>query len=244
MIFQTSFLLIILLNILKLVSSQIYLNRSNLAQVCNCDILSVSIDCSLSSKTYIVSIDSGTFTNLTNLTSLKFSWNQIESIQANTFASLPILQNIFLDNNNITLIENGSFLDLPKFDTLYLDSNKLNNESELLKNLKSQFKHNENDLITMKSYFESLKLSMERVKHRNLEDKDDDQLSEINSDIKKRHKLAAERQSDDILKLDSLIKQLGERWNAALMLYSSRFIIIIIILTSKIKLNSIFKQKK
>ncbi len=130
-------------------------------------------------------------------------------------------------------------------DSLNLDSNKLNNESELLKNLKSQFKHNENDLITMKSYFESLKLSMERVKHRNLEDKDDDQLSEINSDIKKRHKLAAERQSDDILKLDSLIKQLGERWNAALMLYSSRFIIIIIIiLTSKIKLNSIFKTEK
>ena len=95
----------------------------------------------------------------------------------------------------------------------------------VFQNLKSQFRHNESDLISMQSYFESLKLSMERVRNKNLET-NNDQLLDMNSDIRKRHKLAEERQSDDILKLESLIKQLTERWHAALNLYKTRFIIL------------------
>ena len=71
----------------------------------------------------------------------------------------------------------------------------------------------------MQSYFESLKLSMERVRSKNLESVES---SEENSEIKKRHKQAEERQSDDLIKLDSLIKQLTERWHSALTLYKTR----------------------
>ncbi len=72
----------------------------------------------------------------------------------------------------------------------------------------------------MQSYFESLKLSMERVRSKNLETVDQ---SEENSEIKQRHKQAEERQSDDLVKLDSLIKQLTERWHSALTLYKTRY---------------------
>ena len=72
----------------------------------------------------------------------------------------------------------------------------------------------------MQSYFESLKLSMERVRSKNLETADQ---SEENSEIKQRHKQAEERQSDDLVKLDSLIKQLTERWHSALTLYKTRY---------------------
>lgn len=71
----------------------------------------------------------------------------------------------------------------------------------------------------MQSYFEDLRLSMERVRSKNLETSDlDPNLNEI----KRRQKQTDERQSEDLIKLDSLIKQLSERWNAALLLYKSR----------------------
>lgn len=71
----------------------------------------------------------------------------------------------------------------------------------------------------MQSYFEDLRLSMERVRSKNLETSDlDPNLNEI----KRRQKQTDERQSEDLIKLDSVIKQLSERWNAALLLYKSR----------------------
>lgn len=95
-------------------------------------------------------------------------------------------------------------------DSSNLDSSKLAKESEHLTSLKAQFKNHEKDLISMQSYYEELRKSMERVRAKNLEDDPS------------RQQQRDERQAEDLLKLESLIKQLSERWNSALLMYKAR----------------------
>ena len=73
------------------------------------------------------------------------------------------------------------------------------------------FKQHENDLNTIKAYYKELEVSMERVRNRQYESASS--LNHINE----------ERQLDDLKKLDSLIKQLTDRWNNSMTLFKNRF---------------------
>ena len=57
----------LLLVLINAINGQVHLNRSNLAQLCKCDINSASIDLNLKG---IVSIDANTFQGLSNLQEL------------------------------------------------------------------------------------------------------------------------------------------------------------------------------
>lgn len=63
----------------------------------------------------------------------------------------------------------------------------------------------------MQTSYEDLRAAMDKVRARNLDA--DDPMRQHQRD---------ERQSEDLLKLESLIKQLSERWNSALLLYKAR----------------------
>jgi hypothetical protein len=73
------------------------------------------------------------------------------------------------------------------------------------------FKQHENDLTTIKCYYTELEKSMEKVRIRQLESNSN--LVQLNE----------QRQLDDLKKLDSLIKQLTERWVNSSNLFKSRF---------------------
>ena len=75
MIFTLS-LLFVLIN---LKNAQVHLNRSNLAQICNCDINSARMDLSYKE---LVSIDTNTFQGSSNLQRLYLQNNQLSSIDA------------------------------------------------------------------------------------------------------------------------------------------------------------------
>lgn len=81
------------------------------------------------------------------------------------------------------------------------------------------FKAHENDLMVMKSYYEELKTSLEKVRTRNF---DQDKFSLSSAEDSPRQKRTDERQSEDLLKLDLLIKQLTDRWNHSLHFYRTR----------------------
>ena len=99
-----------------------------------------------------------------------------------------------------------------------IDSTLITKEYESLQEVKSLFKQHENDLMVMKSYYDELKLSMDKVRSRNLEQEKYSLLSIDSS----RHKKTEERQAEDLVKLDLLIKQLTDRWNHSLHFYRSR----------------------
>ncbi len=98
-----------------------------------------------------------------------------------------------------------------------IDNELMIKEYEGLQEVKSLFKAHESDLIIMKSYYEELKLSMDKVRNQNAE-KSKFSLLSVNSPSK----LSEERQSEDLVKLDQLIKQLTDRWNHSLHFYRSR----------------------
>jgi len=81
------------------------------------------------------------------------------------------------------------------------------------------FKAHDNDLMVMKSYYEELKTSLEHVRNRKL---DQDKFSLLSVEESPRQKQTDERQSEDLLKLDLLIKQLTDRWNHSLHFYRTR----------------------
>ena len=81
------------------------------------------------------------------------------------------------------------------------------------------FKAHDNDLMVMKSYYEELKTSLEHVRSRKL---DQDKFSLLSVEESPRQKQTDERQSEDLLKLDLLIKQLTDRWNHSLHFYRTR----------------------
>ena len=81
------------------------------------------------------------------------------------------------------------------------------------------FKAHDNDLMVMKSYYEELKTSLEHVRNRKL---DQDKFSLLSVEESPRQKKTDERQSEDLLKLDLLIKQLTDRWNHSLHFYRTR----------------------
>lgn len=99
-----------------------------------------------------------------------------------------------------------------------IDSELMNKEHESLMEVKALFKAHENDLMVMKSYYEELKHSMDKVRSRNI-DQEKFSLLSVNGS---RSKLTEDRQSEDLLKLDLLIKQLTDRWNHSLHFYRSR----------------------
>ncbi len=72
------------------------------------------------------------------------------------------------------------------------------------------FKLHENDLKTIKSYYNELEKSMEKVRNRQFENNSN--LVHLNE----------QRQLDDLKKLDSLIKQLTDRWLNAHNLFKAR----------------------
>ena len=82
--------------LISLINGQIHLNRSNLAQTCNCDYNSNRI---YLNSTKILSIDVNSFQGLSNLQWLYLNGNQLSSISSNTFQSLSNLQWIYLNNN-------------------------------------------------------------------------------------------------------------------------------------------------
>ena len=81
MISTLSFLFVLI----NAINGQVHLNRNNLAQLCDCNINSNTID--LSSKG-IVSIDANTFQGLSNLQRLYLYNNKLSSIDAKTFQGL------------------------------------------------------------------------------------------------------------------------------------------------------------
>ena len=75
--------------------------------------------------------------------------------------------------------------------------------------------------MVMKSYYDELKLSMEKVRCRNAES---DKYSLLSMGASQRQKHTEERQSEDLAKLDLLIRQLSERWNNSLHFYRTRYL--------------------
>ena len=94
----------------------------------------------------------------------------------------------------------------------------------------------------MKSYYDELKTSMDKVRSRNSEAEKFSLLS-VSNKISN-HKDIEERQSEDLMKLDLLIKQLTDRWNNSLHFYRTRYLIkefkkiFVRILLNKIDKNS------
>ena len=86
----------LLLKLINSINGQVHLNRSNLAQICNCDINSTRINLYYNG---IVSIDSKTFKGLSNLQTLWLNNNQLSSIDANSFQGLSNLNELYLYNN-------------------------------------------------------------------------------------------------------------------------------------------------
>ncbi len=99
-----------------------------------------------------------------------------------------------------------------------IDTELMNKEYESLMEVKSLFKAHENDLMIMKSYYEELRLSMDKVRNPNA-DQNKFSLLAVNGPTK----VSEERQSEDLIKLDLLIKQLTDRWNHSLHFYRSRY---------------------
>ena len=100
-----------------------------------------------------------------------------------------------------------------------INTELINKEYEVLQAVKTLFKAHETDLMVMKSYYDELKTSMDKVRTQNSENEKFSLLS-VNSPRSKHN----ERQSEDLIKLDLLIKQLTDRWNHSLHFYRSRYI--------------------
>ncbi len=94
-----------LLVLINSINRQVHLNRSNLAQICNCDINSTKI---YLNSTKIVSIKANTFQDLSNLQLLYLSNNQLSSIDAKTFQSLSNLLWLYLNNNQLSSIDTNT----------------------------------------------------------------------------------------------------------------------------------------
>ena len=93
------------------INGQIHLERSNLAQMCNCDINSTVID--LRSKG-IVSIDSNAFQGLSKLKYLYLYGNELSSIDNTTFQGLSNLLELYLNFNQLSSIGTNTFQGLSK----------------------------------------------------------------------------------------------------------------------------------
>ena len=91
----------LLLMLMNSINGQVHLDRSNLAQICNCDINSYRFN--LSSKR-IVSIDGKTFQGLSNLQTLLLDNNQLRSIDFITFQGLSKLSSIVLRSNQLSFM--------------------------------------------------------------------------------------------------------------------------------------------
>ena len=90
-----------LLVLINAINAQFHLKKSNLAQICNCNIHSATIY--LNSKV-IVSIDGKTFQGLSNLQRLELEYNQLSLIDA-----LSILQDLNLGYNQLSSIDANTF---------------------------------------------------------------------------------------------------------------------------------------
>jgi hypothetical protein len=71
------------------------------------------------------SIESGDFSGLTNLTELELDYNQISSIESETFSGLTNLDGLILASNQISSIESGAFSELTNLTELRLGFNRI-----------------------------------------------------------------------------------------------------------------------
>ena len=114
-LFNISFILVILFNNLN---AQINLNKTNLANFCQCDPMrSTSINLSYRN---IKTIDQATLTGLASFQYLYLNSNQISSIDPATFKGLTSLQELWLHTNRISFIHPSTFTGLTSLRYLYL----------------------------------------------------------------------------------------------------------------------------
>ncbi len=115
----------ILLSLQLLVSPLLAFNldRSNLHDVCGCDISST--DQIWAPSLGIQSVNPDTFQGLTNIRQINFDGNQLTFIDGNIFSGLFNLRVIDLQRNQLSSLSSNLFSSLSKLDQLWFWKNKI-----------------------------------------------------------------------------------------------------------------------
>lgn len=102
------------------------------------------------SKNQITKIESGTFKGFNSLKIIHLDHNQIETIESGAFESLPNLTWINLRDNQLATIDKGGFKELPSLAIINLENNQLTTiESGIFKDLpRLETIHLENNQLT------------------------------------------------------------------------------------------------
>jgi chromosome segregation ATPase len=150
--------------------------------------------------------------------------NEVKSKYQNLINLSTLYTKSFSNLDNLSKVIDEFTCDLCKIEiTLasqpYLeavDVAQMSCEIDVIRNLKKMFKQHENDLTTIKSYYQELEASMEKVRSRHFESgaKGSNNTTLVH--------LNEQRQLDDLKKLDSLIKQLTDRWVNSINLFKNR----------------------